>query len=185
MQTPDIRGVCLTVIVDVGASKTKVALVHSDRNSVRELQTVGSMTFGVDVVRDAIVTQCLTHRKNLGRHAREFLAVAATRSLRETSRIIVSGFGNGELFQHVISEDDIAEVSTHVVKELSGLLAEIADTVVSRVLCIGTETLVHPINTVVRATCPVADIRHLDPDQGIVLGAVLDSAQRIARLHPD
>jgi molecular chaperone DnaK (HSP70) len=43
------------VIVDVGASKTEVSLMHSTIDSVREVRTVGSDQIGSQNVRDGIV----------------------------------------------------------------------------------------------------------------------------------
>jgi hypothetical protein len=68
----------LSVIVDVGAMKTEVALVSVTAGGVREIRTVGSDQLGGDVVRDAIVELCLIEmgegRKSWGtassRHSR-------------------------------------------------------------------------------------------------------------------
>jgi molecular chaperone DnaK (HSP70) len=84
-----------SVIVDVGASKTEVSLIHTGSAGVRELRTVGSESIGGNAVRDEIVGLCLGEIGSDDPGVRGKVVKAVEVALEGDHRVIVGDHRSG------------------------------------------------------------------------------------------
>jgi molecular chaperone DnaK (HSP70) len=182
----------LSVIVDIGASKTEVSLIQNDDDGVREVRTAGSDRVGGNQVRDAVVARVLPIVKKRASFVspvlRAELEAQAEVAIATDGRIAVPDLGNGVAFEAVLSAEDIAACCAKVADEVKGLVGEVVKDAESSevhcVRCIGGGTRLPVLRDAVQAALPAAQVRQFDPDELISCGATLDGADRTERLPP-
>jgi molecular chaperone DnaK (HSP70) len=182
----------LSVIVDVGASKTEISVVNNTPDGVREVRTVGSDAVNRATVRNQVVDQCLPivrRRVRVVNYAlRAKLAASAEASLTRESgpRVVAVDLGNGKQFRKEFTDRDVASASASVVQGVTKLISEAVTDAekdeIGVVRCIGGGSMLEPIGNAIHQAFPNAEVRQLDPDEMIVCGANLDAAQRTNRL---
>jgi molecular chaperone DnaK (HSP70) len=144
-----------TVIVDVVASKTGVSLIRSTENAVHEVRTVGTLTVGVDDVRNGVIELCLPAVKVLvgtvTSSTSATFASAVVTALVGRGRIYIPNLGNSESLVKRLTESELADACGQVMKCVKGLLREVLGLAsVGTVVCIGAGTLLAPIVTTVK-----------------------------------
>jgi hypothetical protein len=180
----------LSVIVDVGASKTEVSLIHNDDDGVREVRTGGSDKIGGNEVRDAVVERVLPIVKKKATFVspalRAKLAAQAEVAIATDGHINIPNLGNGNSFDMVVTEKDISECSRQVAEGVQELVREVVQSAeiheVRCVRCIGGGTKLPVVKEAVQSAFPAAEVRQFDPDELISCGATLDGADRTNRL---
>jgi L1 cell adhesion molecule like protein len=181
------------LIVDVGASKTEVALVQNSGDSIRELRTVGTDAISSENVRDNIVNLCLPLLENVKESADPFVIIklcsaveAALESEPDSRRIVVADLGNGKGFEKELSEFEIAQACEPIaasLQQLIDLVVPLEDkSDVKAVRCVGGGTLLASLQQPIKNKFPDADFAQVDPNSTVVWGATLDSAQMTNRL---
>jgi molecular chaperone DnaK (HSP70) len=180
----------LSVIVDIGASKTEVSLIHNDDDGVREVRTAGSDKIGGNQVRDAVVERVLPVVKKKAAFVspalRAKLQAQAEVAIATDGHIRVSDIGNGESIEVVVTQTDIAACCAKVADGVKELVSEVVSKAeikeVHCVRCIGGGTNLPVLKDAVQTAFPEAELRQFDPDELISCGATLDGADRTNRL---
>jgi hypothetical protein len=182
-----------TLIVDVGASKMAISLMHNSESGLREIRTVGDSSSGTEVVRDGLVDSILPAIQEKVEVVEGKVRVALGRSVSaaiekpDSPRIVVEDLGNGDRFETDLKPGDVENAASPVVARVTELCAAVWVTeaeykAIKIVRCVGGGTKLGPVRAAIQKAFPDAEIRQLDPDSMDVCGATLDAAQATGRL---
>jgi molecular chaperone DnaK (HSP70) len=183
----------LVLIVDAGASKTDVSLMHNTDEGIREVNTVGSDTISGDAVRNRLADLYLRNVRGLVDVVNPNLrdefrsAVGAALANPDNRRVVVPNIGNGEKFDKLITDDEILIACEPIAAQINRLIDEVFTSSDQRrdvvsVGCIGGATMLKPFRDAVVRAFPGINVRQLDADAIVAAGATLDSAQVTGRL---
>jgi molecular chaperone DnaK (HSP70) len=184
-----------SVIVDVGASKTEVSLIHNSESGIREIKTVGSDSTGTRAIHKEVEKICMpiiqkkikvTNPIVLAKLRKAGQAAVENEGDR---RVVIPDLGNGESFEKVLSEAEFRKACEPAEKGMQDLMREVMsgqdESSIKCVRCIGAGTNIPQLGAAVQSAFPGAEVRQLDPDDLIVCGAALDGAQRTNRIDED
>jgi molecular chaperone DnaK (HSP70) len=176
-----------SLIVDVGASKTEVSLIHNSSSGIREVKTVGSDSIGTNAVRDRLVNLCMSTiggERHLDSRLQVQVQKAVQKAMDDTRdrRVVIKDLG----FSKVISKPEFERACEPVANRMGELLRDVLPlpdgTSIKHVGYTGGGTNIPQFRKVTELACPSAKQHQLNPGKITVSGAALDAALQTSRL---